>query len=162
MCIWVCVLLFTSHCVSNTLSLVQKALSCPRKLVINICHVVCAWRMLVNDVYYRARVIDLALVATLCAWNNNDPFPLHSHVCRNLYNDAGHVYRDNTCETDTREYSTSYGMSRTLKRIVHAQDVRSLLARLVQHQLCTPRPESLSLTMHWRLETVTLMVQTCV
>ena len=64
--------------------------------------------MLANDVYHCARVcvMDLDLVASLCAWNNDDVFTLHSHVWRNMYNDACHIYRDNTCETYTRECST--------------------------------------------------------
>ena len=52
-------------------------------------------------------VMGLDVGATLCAWNNDDVITLHSHVWRNMYNDACHIYRDNTCETYTREYNTT-------------------------------------------------------
>ena len=43
---------------SNTLRSVRSALSCLRKVLINICHVACAWRMLASDEYRRERACD--------------------------------------------------------------------------------------------------------
>ena len=58
----------------------------------------------VMSIVVHVRVVDLDLVATLCAWNNDDAFTLHSHIWRIMYNDACYIYRDNTCEMYTMEY----------------------------------------------------------